>query len=39
MIDQDENPENKIAQAAQDEGNLCSDGECSSGGEENTEKV
>ena len=39
MIDKDENPENKITQAAQDEGNLCSDGECSSGGEESTEKV
>ena len=37
MITQDENMEN-IKKIAQDEGNLCSDGECSSGGEEN-EKV
>ena len=37
MTTQDENMEN-IKKIAQDEGNLCSDGECSSGGEEN-EKV
>jgi hypothetical protein len=36
MIDHNENMEKKITQ---DEGNLCSDGECSSGGEENNEKV